>query len=169
MNGREKMHTKTQDGEGKSFEHAWKIHEYLTSYIQLADTKAGAVIALGSINAAILAVVPEKIDVLSKLLLGSSIVLLVIGLLLAISVIAPRTTNKSSDGFIYWKNIMAFDHYDKYKQAFLAEGLLDDVLKHNYYLAGVAEAKYRRLNVAIGWQYFVQAFFWLAIALIKLL
>ena len=64
---------------------------------------------------------------------------------------------------------MAFDHYDKYKQAFLAEGLLDDVLKHNYYLAGVAEAKYRRLNVAIGWQYFAQAFFWLAIALIKIL
>lgn len=169
MNGQEKTHTATQNEPENAFEHAWKIHDYLTTFIQMADNKAGAIIAISTLSAALFSLVPSSIAFWQKGLLAVSVVPLVIGLILALQVIKPRVNNKSKDGLIFWGNIRAFEHYPGYQAAFFETSTLGDVLKHNYYLAEVADQKYKMLHRATLWQYVALPGFWLAILLTRLL
>ena len=111
---------------------------------------------------------PET-SVWQKVLLAFSVVTLVIGLILALLVIKPRVNNKSKDGLIFWGNIRAFEHYPGYQDAFFKTSPLGDVLKHNYYLAEVADQKYKMLQRAMFWQCGALPGFWLAILLTRFL
>lgn len=168
MNGPDKMHTKTQNDPKTAFEHAWKIHSYLTTYIQLADSKAGAIIALCALSVPLLTFVTSKILTWQKLLLGGASVVLVVSLILSLLVILPRTNNKSKEGLIFWENIRSYEHYAEYQKAFSTTEPLEDVLKHNYYLAEVAVRKYRQLDPAMRWQLFGLPVFWIAILITRL-
>jgi hypothetical protein len=165
MSGQEKTHTGTRNESENVFEHAWKIHNYLTTFIQIADNKAGAIIAISTLSAALFSLVPPSIALWQKVLLAFSVVTLVIGLILALLVIKPRVNNKSKDGLIFWGNIRVFEHYPEYQAAFFETSPLGDVLKHNYYLAEVANQKYKMLHRAMLWQCVALPGFWLAILL----
>lgn len=169
MSGQEKTHIMTQSEPERAFEHAWKIHNYLTTFIQIADNKAGAIIAISTLSAALFSLVPSNIAFWQKGLLAVSVVALVIGLILALLVIKPRVNNKSKDGLIFWGNIRAFEHYPEYQAAFFKTNPLEDVLKHNYYLAEVANQKYKMLHRTMLWQYVALPGFWLAILLTRFL
>jgi hypothetical protein len=135
----------------------------------LADNKASAIIALSTFNATMAAILPEAISLWQKILLGLSSIGIAIGLLLAIGVIAPRVNGRSKEGLIFWGNILSHEHYPEYQNAFMAASSIDDVLKHNYYLADVANRKYICLRKAINAQYVVLPGFWLSIILTRLL
>lgn len=168
MNGLEKTHTEMPSGQENKLDHAWKVHDYISTYIQLADTKAGAILVLGTVDATVLAVVPSSLAIWQKCVLGVGLLGLVVGFILALLVIIPRTNHRSNEGLIFWGNIKKYEHYPDYQATFSAMDLLQDVLKHNYYIASIADRKYVLLGRALVGQYLIQPIFWLGFLLAKL-
>ena len=172
MSGQAKMHIQIQM-QGRSegiFEHAWKIHDYLATFIQVADNKAEAIIAIDALSAGLIALIPPNIGALwKKELLLFGLLSLAPSLLFALLVIKPRTKSRFKKGLIFWESIRKYDRFSEYRSAFFAADALEDVLKHNYELAEVAEQKYQMLRRAINWQLPALPVYLLVILLIRLL
>lgn len=146
----------------KNFDFAKHINEYLNSYIRLADTKAGVIIALSIgfitllINQNIIEFLyAEYLNTLIKMpafyILTISLILLVLGLIFSIVVIFPRTSIKGKEGLIFWDNIKNIKK-NEYIQKVLElndKDIINCILEHNHDLAEVAGKKYRYLRLSI--------------------
>jgi hypothetical protein len=123
-------------------EHAWKIYEYLSSYIHFADAKAGAVIAIATLGIASLALLPASLAPWQAASIRLSLLLLLGSVVCALVTLVPRTNKKARQGSIFWGNIAAHDSYSDYQTTLQKSEDFEEVVKQIYYLAGIAETKY---------------------------
>jgi hypothetical protein len=132
---------------------ALHIHSYLSSYIKLADAKAGV---LAGFMAALLWVLLEQQP--TALHWQACVVALAWGCLISVGscawVIWPRTAPKGNKGYIFWENIhYGFADANTYASEFRAlcpEQLAEEVSHANRNLAEVATRKYDGLKRAFA-------------------
>jgi hypothetical protein len=149
------------------FTFAWNVHQYLTHFIQFADTKAAFVFAWCN---GVIVLLAERnfltpLFVLTKwvnqpviqLLAFSSLVLLSLGIGLAVLVIYPVLKSKisiepkplnGSQGLIYWEDICSLCEQDYVARLGNGDELIESVARHCYTLAAIAKRKYTLLKAS---------------------
>lgn len=143
-------------------EHLWKIKEYISNYIQFADTKAGLVVGLSTLNAALLAIFPDKTSEIERAFLISSCLLLLFSLICAIKCIEPRLKSKDKNN-IFWGDIAAYSSYETFKEQLIKSDGREDLYKQIFTLAKIAQYKYQWLSNSIRYQAVGLTLFWLII------
>ncbi|HEX2863855.1 MAG TPA: Pycsar system effector family protein [Deinococcales bacterium] len=149
-------------------EHAWRINDYISNYVQLADTKAGAIIALAAIQAGLLALVPDHLSVGEKALLGFASLVVLVGIVLAVASIWPRTNTRPTEGSVFWGNIASHPTPSAYLTRFRASDPLREVVEQNHHLSAIACSKYVWLQRAIRVTAIGVVVFWLAVFAVRL-
>ncbi|MFC6645544.1 Pycsar system effector family protein [Granulicella cerasi] len=140
----------------------WHVHDYLGEYARFADTKAafagtlagGVLGALygGGLFLPLFAASYRSWTTISWLTAGAGIVLAtVIGL--AISTVYPRLRSAGDQGFIFWRNIIAFKDATTFRTSFdsqSAHTLNEHLLNQNFAIAKhVCTPKYRKISVCL--------------------
>ena len=139
----------------------WHVHEYINSYIRLADSKAAVIVAFlttlcGALHASralsqVLSTPPgawHAVDYLAAF----TAVLAVFGLIGAALVLWPRLFSPESVGYIYWHDIVGHKEAHVYSSCWLALDSTDRVeavLQHIYTLSGICDRKYWWLSWSI--------------------
>jgi hypothetical protein len=133
------------------------LNEYVNEYIRFADTKAGFAITVVSlvIAAAFTSDIPWALHLAGDrgcpswalawgfLLTGVSCIIL------GISVVYPRTSNKPPKGLVFWENVTQHASAIDYSSFFCAqpeESLVKLLAEQHYYLSWTAQRKYKVLR-----------------------
>lgn len=131
--------------------------EYITTYIQLADTKASI---FGATIVGVLAYLAQYLHTVGELQFGilkiatiASYLLLLESAGYCFATIYPRIKN-SSEGVVYWRSVFDnFKNADDFAQSIakLAQpDLMKARIKHCYDIARVCSLKYDRLQVSMA-------------------
>ncbi|MDJ0583289.1 Pycsar system effector family protein [Crocosphaera sp.] len=150
-----------------NLEHMWKVKEYVSQYIQFADTKAGLIIALSTLNIALLVLLPGEILTWEILLILLSLIPIAVSLFYAIQCIKPRTTSPSNNS-IFWGNIAKYRNYDDYKKVVDQADKLEDLQKQVFEISKIAQEKYRCIERSVESQKYGLIIFWVIILIIRL-
>ena len=147
---------------------AWNIQNYLTTYIQIADAKAGALIAITALSASLIAILPESLCLIEQIGLLLAGFAVVVGTVFSLIVIKPRTTSAASSGSIFFGHIAVSSDENEYYSKFIQQDSLKEVVIQNYHLARVATIKYKYLSCALNIQICSLPVFWLVVLLTRL-
>jgi hypothetical protein len=98
-------------------EQAWKVQDYATAYIQVADAKAGALVGVSTLSATLLTILPPNLTDLERYALGITGIAVLIGTIWSLCVLLPRMNGSKDRGVIFWKHIAQYDNYSTYQQA----------------------------------------------------
>lgn len=123
-------------------DHAWKVNDYLNSYTQFADLKAGFLVALATLSLGLATGAPTGLPWWATLALALAGIPTLLALLLALWSVRPRTRNHAAKGTIFWENIRAHDCAHDYVQAETSCNRSEEVLRQNYNIALVVKGKY---------------------------
>ncbi len=153
------------DREKAKAEFAWKVHSYISDYIRLADTKAGAIIAwCGGLIGILLASQTHHlftetsvsftglawqttfmafVSLLAFIFLGA-------GIVAAFMCIKPRLWSQEGmkehpKGYVYWEDVKSHRTADNFKKEFGSVGvggLGDMCAEHTFVLAVIASKKF---------------------------
>ncbi|MEM8614885.1 MAG: Pycsar system effector family protein [Cyanobacteria bacterium P01_H01_bin.105] len=153
----------------EQLEHAWKIKDYVSQYIQLADSKATSLVAVSTLGVGLLVLLPTKLLFFESVLVGVSSLILLISLVFALVSLWPRTPKPSSgSGSIFWGSVSTYLSFADYKTAFGKSQHLDEVLLQIFYISKVAQNKYLWISRAVQWQAFGLVSLWLSFLIIRL-
>jgi len=124
------------------------VHKYLNSYIQVADAKAGFVLAAS--GAGTVLALPASSD---RLVALNWVAVVIFGLAIVISasILYPRHSKKQR-GLVYWENIAHHPTIEKYADAFGSkspEQLELEFASQAWYLSKVLSRKYWLLRAAM--------------------
>lgn len=157
-----------QISHSEKLDQAWKINSYLNSYIQLADTKAGAIVAITALSVSSLSVINEKLSIIERNSIIFSTFMIIIGGIFSLIVVIPRfrSTQRTS---IFWMDMLGHGNLNNYRSDFNNSDLLDEVIITNYNLLQIAKKKYTWLRNIMILQIFAIFAFWSVIILIKFL
>lgn len=134
------------------------IRDYISSYISLADTKAGiligiysALISLGIAKGPKIYEVAFKqwgmLEYVSLAFLGS----FVFGIVLCLKVVWPKTSTSKKQGFVSWVHISNYEKVDNYLKGFLSATeaqIHTQIAELNYDLSIICKKKYELLSLA---------------------
>lgn len=131
--------------------------EYLSRYIQLADTKAGTALVVVAATLGYLLGLDKFVSALclhgtwptSGLAISTSILLSAAGAA-SFAVIAPRGT-PPGNGLVYWEDVAgrSRDQFVADVGAAGTDGLAMERLRHTYILSTICRRKYRVLRAAL--------------------
>lgn len=140
----------------------WKVHDYLGEYARFADTKAafagtlaGGVLGglySGGLFVPLLTTNYRSWTAMSWLAAGAGIALSGV-IALAISTVYPRLRSAGGQGFIFWRNIVAFQNATSFRTSFdsqSAHTLNEHLLNQNFAIAKhVCTPKYRKISFCL--------------------
>lgn len=140
-----------QSGDRANVQIAQDVNRYLNRYVNIADAKAGALLATD------LAVGSSALRFssdcwLADLVNGTSLVALVLSLTVAGTVLFPRLP-KGKKGLIFWEDIREHDTLASYADKFREskdEELVAQYLSQNWYVSKVLHSKHRLVRWATG-------------------
>ncbi|MEV6827215.1 Pycsar system effector family protein [Amycolatopsis sp. NPDC051102] len=129
----------------------------MSEWIRVADTKAGATLA---IDGAVLAVAASRLrgspapGVLALVALSGAVVLGSVSVLLAIWTVIPRAKRLGIDSICHYGTIAAFRSAAEYRANVMEilatpDSLADNLTRHIWTLSRVADRKYRCVTGAI--------------------
>lgn len=138
-------------------ENLWRILQVVSEWMRVADTKAGATLA---VDGAILAVATARLRgspapaVPAVVALSLVVALAAASILLAIWTVVPRVRYLSVDSIAHYGAIAAFDSAGSYRAAALAtladlDDLAESLTEHIWTLSRTAMRKYLLLTWAI--------------------
>ena len=138
-------------------EDLWRTLQTVSDWIRIADTKAGATLA---VDGAILALVTARLRgspalaIPAVVALSVTIALAAASVLLAIWAVVPRVRHRSVDSIAHYGTIAAFDSAASYRAAALAsltdlEDLARNLTEHIWMLSRTAMRKYLLVTWAI--------------------
>lgn len=136
------------DNKGEFVKHH---HDYLNNYIKFADAKALGVITInGLVMKMVYGYLTNNMNDTKSFILLSGFVLLIIGIVLSVLVVFPRTTNKRVSGLIFWENVNCFEKSEYIDQinSISEQKLFNKMVEQNYYLAKTVTRKYSILRKA---------------------
>ena len=156
----------------KQVEFLWQVHGYTNEYIRFADTKAALTIAwatalLGVLYAERVHAVPDRsIGFLVITLMAAAP--LCAGFVLAVWSILPRLFRNpiakfwakskkanatKSAGLIYWGDVLSLNDAATYQRSIEKlddESIVEQLSRHIFVLSGVANSKFRLVNLSIA-------------------
>lgn len=139
-------------------EFQWNVHSYINEYIRYADTKAALVIAYASAMIGLLytkglhkAFAEHVIKSwhTQACLSAAAFGFLSISIILAAYCVVPRLRTHGNKGFIFWTDICRHGTSDNYGNAvstLCSSDYSNQLSMHIFFLAGVAESKFRIVN-----------------------
>jgi len=129
------------------YDFLWQVNAYLNEYIQFADAKAGAVVTFFAVVLGLYTGLwPEESK---NCCFWLGVVLSLLPIIAALVVITPRLTKGSDQGVIFWGHIVGFEDLDQYANAVKSADFIKEITQQNYFLAKIAQLKYRWLKRAM--------------------
>lgn len=128
-----------------------RTHDHLNRYITLADNKASILLTAQIAFLGLFANAFRMLPGVDDLVLFLAVIsggFGVVAVFLSGWVVYPRTP-KPQTGLIFWENIVEFESSDEFSEEVEkldANGAKKYLIRQNYYLAVVAEGKYRWLR-----------------------
>ena len=121
------------------------VHEYLSHYIDVADTKAGILIGLGS---ALLGFIFTQTNYHCSCFLLTAILLEILAVGISIYAVLPRLYT-GRKGYIFWEDILTWSSSKSYAlqvSDLTQENIEEDYAEQNYYLSKILHRKFSAIR-----------------------
>ncbi len=138
----------------RAVENAWRIHDAQMDWTGKVDAKAAFALTIhGALLAAAGGLLPDMNSNLEYVLLGFGVFLLMTGLIVAASVVAPRLRSRhleteTKSNFIYFGHARNWSS-EAMARALVGTDLMDQVTRQIVVMAEIAWRKHRRVGASI--------------------
>ncbi|EEL48093.1 hypothetical protein CN373_10975 [Bacillus cereus] len=126
------------------------LNNHLNNSLRFADTKAAALVAANGLITKFVMELGVKGYTVSAILLKIGLFSILVGILLSLVVVIPRSKQSKEKGIMYWDNIanMEKQEYTETVTSIPNDELFEKQIENNYHQAEILKVKFKRLRTA---------------------